>query len=94
MDANFENIAAKWISNKRFLVRNMFSSAVLWGIWKLRNSLCFQGIEWRNGNQLWKIVIGMLNNWKCLCKEEDTQFFMEMLNKIQKLSDRPERILM
>jgi len=38
---NFTSIGTMWLSNKRFLVHNMIISAALWGMWKLRNELCF-----------------------------------------------------
>jgi hypothetical protein len=37
----FESRAKLWLCNKKFAIANMFTSAVCWGIWKLRNDLCF-----------------------------------------------------
>jgi len=42
---SFESIGVMWISNKRFLVDNIFCAAALWGLWKLRNNLCFSGLS-------------------------------------------------
>ena len=42
----FECVASLWIANKRYMICNIVSSAVLWVLWKLRNLLCFQGIPW------------------------------------------------
>jgi len=44
--ANFISIGIMWLSNKRFLVHNVITSATLWGLWKLRNELCFQNTPW------------------------------------------------
>ena len=44
---NFENVGSCWLSNKKFLVVNMFSSAALWELWKLRNDFCFQDGRWK-----------------------------------------------
>jgi hypothetical protein len=37
----FESISKLWLSNKKHVVANIFTSAALWGLWKLRNNLCF-----------------------------------------------------
>jgi hypothetical protein len=36
------NIGKLWLSQKKYSLVNMITSAVLWSIWKLRNELCFQ----------------------------------------------------
>jgi len=41
------SIGQLWSSNNNFLVCNMFSAAALWGLWKLRNEICFQGLAWK-----------------------------------------------
>jgi hypothetical protein len=39
--SDFVSIGTLWlIRNKKFLVPNISCSAALWGLWKLRNSLC------------------------------------------------------
>jgi hypothetical protein len=43
---SFESIGKLWLSNKKNIVANMFTSAALWGLWKLRNHLCFQNERW------------------------------------------------
>jgi hypothetical protein len=42
--SDYESIAKLWVANKKHLVTNVFSSAVLWTLWKLRNEICFQGV--------------------------------------------------
>lgn len=43
---NYESVAKFWIANKKHLITNVVSSAVIWSIWKLRNEICFQGVVW------------------------------------------------
>jgi hypothetical protein len=38
---DFESVASLWLANKKHLITNIVSSAILWVIWKLWNSLCF-----------------------------------------------------
>jgi hypothetical protein len=42
----YESITKLWLCNKKFGICNMFTSAVCWSLWKLRNSLCFQDVAW------------------------------------------------
>jgi hypothetical protein len=39
--ANYESIAMMWLCNKRFGITNVLTTAVCWGVWKLRNCFCF-----------------------------------------------------
>jgi hypothetical protein len=41
MGANFESVAKLWLSGKEFYTINVYSSAALWSIWKLRNEIIF-----------------------------------------------------
>jgi hypothetical protein len=43
MGADYESIASLWLCNKKFCISNIFSAAICWCLWKLRNCLCFQG---------------------------------------------------
>jgi hypothetical protein len=43
----FESIGKFWLSDKKNSVINIFTSAALWGHWKLRNCLCFQNGSWK-----------------------------------------------
>ena len=61
--ADFESVARWWISNDRNAVLNIFSSAVLWSIWCLRNELCFQGKTWMGMHMIWDKVIAHLGRW-------------------------------
>ena len=56
----FFSIGQLWISNRIFLVCNIFCAAALWGLWKLRNILCFQVLKWRDMNYLLLRIATML----------------------------------
>jgi hypothetical protein len=48
----FESVGRMWLSNKKYMIANIFTSAALWGLWKLRNYLCFQDGRWKDVNYL------------------------------------------
>jgi hypothetical protein len=54
------------LSNKRNGVLNMFTSAVVWCLWKLRNDLCFQRSTWKSMAILLFQVAVMAEKWKIL----------------------------
>ncbi|TVU29837.1 hypothetical protein EJB05_21425, partial [Eragrostis curvula] len=67
--ADYIFVASLWLSNKKFTVTNMVSSAAMWSLWKLRNSLHFQRTIWRDMKSLglWKMMSSMLQQWMILC---------------------------
>jgi hypothetical protein len=53
----FFSVGQMWISNKKFLILNIFSVATLWGIWK-PNSMYLQNLGWKDVKSLLlKIVV-------------------------------------
>jgi hypothetical protein len=44
VENDYASIAKMWLCNKKLEVCNMFTSAVCWTLWKLRNSLCLQDV--------------------------------------------------
>ena len=67
---NFVSVVTMWISNRKFIVENIFCAAALWGLWKLRNNLCFQGTLWVDVRVLIMKVTAMLQNWSSMCPKE------------------------
>jgi hypothetical protein len=45
---SFESVGSCGFSNKKFQVLNMLSCVSVWGLWKLRKNICFQGRRWKN----------------------------------------------
>ena len=60
---DFESVAALWLANKKHLITNIVSSAVLWVLWKLRNLLCFQGVSWSGLKKVLSMTGRMLRGW-------------------------------
>ena len=57
---NFESVTRWWINKNRNELLNMFSSAIMWSMWSLRNDLCFQGKSWLGMKMVWDKVIAHL----------------------------------
>ncbi|KAF8707197.1 hypothetical protein HU200_030444 [Digitaria exilis] len=88
---DFESIGKLWLSKKN-LVINIFTSAALWGLWKLRNFICFQNGHWRDVQSLIQRITGMLIDWKILCPVESMPDFEQKLCKMKYLARRPGRL--
>lgn len=89
---DFLSIGQMWLSNKRFLVENTFCADALWGLWKLRNSLCFQGSRWKNEQCLLVMVHVMLQGWAILCPAEKRMEYHTKLLALKALISRPLRV--
>lgn len=88
---NFESIGNLWLS-KKYTVSNMFTSAALWGLWKLRNYLCFQNGRWKDVSSMMRRIVGMVQNWELLCPEEKKPELKQKLTKLKSLAERPGRL--
>ena len=60
--ADFESVASLWIANKKYMVCNIVTSAIIWVIWKLCNSLCFQGVPWSGMKKMFVMLGRLLKN--------------------------------
>lgn len=91
--SSYESVASLWLSNKKHtMIVNVVTSAALWGLWKLRNFLCFQNGMWKYiASVLWMIV-GLIQNWKILCPAERVQELELRLEKLKYLAGQPGRL--
>jgi hypothetical protein len=48
------------------------ATSALWGLWKLRNCLCFQNGQWRVVKHLLQKIAKLVRNWKLLCPDKET----------------------
>jgi hypothetical protein len=90
--SDFESIGGKWLSNKRFLVLNMFTSASLWCLWKLRNDMHFQNTRGRSMEVLLLKIAGTLQNWIILCPGNQKDKLSSLVEELRKIASRPGRI--
>jgi hypothetical protein len=92
--SDFESIAKLWLCNKNFGVINIVTSTVIcWGIWKLRNLICFQGDAWLGMQMLWKQVLIILRSWRILVPLRLAVGFDTAISLLEKIAWRPEQIM-
>jgi hypothetical protein len=64
---NYENVARLWISNEKNCAVNMFTSAIIWNMWKMRNEIFFGKLTWSGIQMVWKRAGNLLRKWMPLC---------------------------
>ena len=67
---DFESVARFWLGNKKHLVTNAVSAAVLWSFWKFRNELCFQGRVWMGMKEVLYKIAKTLERWVPVMQQE------------------------
>jgi hypothetical protein len=67
---DFESIARWWLSEDKNSVINIFSSAVLWTIWSVRNEMCFQGLRWLGVKEILRRTASLIRSWRPLCLDK------------------------
>ena len=92
IDNSFEGVAGKWLSNKRFCVFNIVSSATLSSIWKLRNIFVFQHGSWVGMHVFWNMLASQLRPWEILCPEGRKQEFQMVVQMVEQVARRPGRL--
>jgi hypothetical protein len=88
----FESIGKMWLSTKKFMIANIFTSAALWGLWKLRNYLCFQDGRWKDVNSLLRRITTLIYNWKILCPDPQKSELESRLSRLNCLARQPGRL--
>jgi hypothetical protein len=69
--SDFESVAKRWLSDKKYIALNVLTTAVFWTLWKMRNDLYFQGLSWTGANVLMRRSAKMMRDWGQLNKPED-----------------------
>jgi hypothetical protein len=83
-------MARMWLCNKRFGVSNVVTSAFCWRLWKLRNSMIFQGVAWTGMKVLWQRVVPMLRCWKVLIPLKLDVGYESVISSLEKVLRAPE----
>jgi hypothetical protein len=90
--STFDSIGVCWLSEKKYVNVNILSSAALWGLWKLRNELCFQDGAWISMKHLWSKVAGLVQNWLILCPNNRQEELISFNSSLRTMARNPETI--
>jgi hypothetical protein len=88
--SSFEDVGKFWLSNKHNGILNLFTSAAVWCLWKLRNDLCFQRSSWKSMPILIFQVAVMAEKWKILYPEEKKEVISQ---KVKMFKDKANQVL-
>ena len=91
--SNIENLATWWVSNKKHAVVNALHSAAMWGLWKIRNNLCFNRSVWYGMQKIWRQVALQLAAWEVLFLTDARTQVSAMVKKIEKLARDPPMLM-
>jgi hypothetical protein len=67
---NFEYMATFWLANKKHLLTNIISSAIIWSLWNFHNKLCFQGLVWAGEKAVLLESAKILRRWRPLYDQD------------------------
>ena len=90
--SDYESVGKLWVANKKHLVTNVISSAVLWSLWKLRNEFCFQGMFWLGTRMVLIRITKMLRGWLSMFKQEVCVLLESRIIRTEELSRHPAQI--
>jgi hypothetical protein len=89
---DYESVARLWLCNKKHGITNMVTSTVSWSIWKLRNTMIFQGVAWLGMKQLWQRVVPMVRCWRVLVPLVMEPGYESIISQLEKVLTMPEVI--
>lgn len=90
---DFESVARFWISNKRNSALNTVTSAVLWCLWKYRNSTIFNNTISTSIIQVRILILRTLKFWATLSPEGGKTRLEEFLIVLAAFLQQPLRII-
>jgi hypothetical protein len=86
------SVAEKWLHKEKFYVVNMISSAVMRGIWLVRNDFVFNQQDWLDVKMVLKKILRLSWGWKVLCKEVNLVKMMSWLSFLELQMKEPLKI--
>ena len=91
--SNIENLATWWVSNKKHAVVNALHAAVMWSLWKIRNTLCFNRSVWSGMQKIWRQVAMELAAWEVLFSNDAKIQVSAVVKNLEKLARDPHMLM-
>lgn len=86
---DLESLASLWITSKPLDHVNDLCASVLWAIWKLGNSMIFNGMSWISLYQVWWKVLKLVKKWRPVFKDHMTESMNSLCLDIQSMVKKP-----
>jgi hypothetical protein len=86
----FSSIFSLWKDNKKNVVANVVSAAVLWTIWLTRNDLCFSRSVWPGMQVIWRRVVFNLAQLSILLAGETRERAKMVIAQLETLMCAPQ----
>lgn len=92
LGSDFISIASLWVAGKKLDVINSVIAAVLWALWKHRNSMIFYGSPWISLNQIWWLVLRLIRKWEVIFKDHMSAQVTEFCHHIRSMVLSPAQL--
>jgi hypothetical protein len=76
---DYLSVATKWLQKEKMYCANVISTAVLRGIWLVRNDMIFNKQVWSSVKWVLRKTVKILREWDIICKEKTLHFGLELL---------------
>jgi hypothetical protein len=92
LGGDYLSVASKWIHKNRCYGVNIFTFAVLRGIWLTRNRMTFDNQVWLDVKVVLRKILFLIMEWRVIYKEDKMQEMMAWLSSLEELIQAPLRI--
>jgi hypothetical protein len=83
--SDYLSVASRWIHKKKCYGINIFTTAVLRGVWLIRNEMVFNNQVWSDVRSILRRILQLIMEWKPIFKEENLEEMMNWLCSLEKL---------
>jgi hypothetical protein len=91
--SGYVSVASKWLCVEKFYVINVISTAVLRGLWLIRNDFVFNNQVWSDVKLILKRIWKLSMKWLIICKESKMTVMKRWLSFLELQIQEPMKIL-
>jgi hypothetical protein len=85
-------VAAKWLSGEKAYITNIISSAVVRGLWLIKNEFVFNDQVWSYVKMVVRRIWKLSMEWSIICKSSKMKEMRNWLSFLEKLIQEPLKI--